>query len=181
MHSPTPAEMTVRPSELHDLFRDREFDPFVDPGDALWSIAQVPQLYEVTRNFVGVALRVVLPANEVSPQTQECVERALDRYCSHKIVEARFKMAAWRRGAWTAFFWSIVFFGISLLLTAGVQQAPFLSEPIRTLVSETLVIAGWVIMWQPMDTLIEGWLPIRAQERTFRAMRAMRVTVEPAV
>jgi hypothetical protein len=42
------------------------------------------------------------------------------------------------------------------------------------------VIAGWVIMWQPMDTLILGWLPIRQQQRTFRAIGSMRATVEAA-
>jgi hypothetical protein len=43
---------------------------------------------------------------------------------------------------------------------------------------ETLVIAGWVIMWQPMDTLILGWLPIRKRERTFRAIASMHATIE---
>jgi hypothetical protein len=35
-------------------------------------------------------------------------------------------------------------------------------------------------MWQPMDTLIQGWLPIRQQERTFRAIDSMPATVEAA-
>jgi hypothetical protein len=34
-------------------------------------------------------------------------------------------------------------------------------------------------MWQPTDTLILGWMPIRKQERTFRAIASMRTTVEP--
>ncbi len=173
-----PGELTVHARKLGELFSEREFDPFTDDTNALWSIAQIAQLPSLSSNPGGFRLRVLLPSEEVSPQTQTYVERAIARYCSHKIAEAAQQMAAWRRVAIGAFAWGLAFFAVSLLLTAGLEQAAFLPGAIRTLAIETLVIAGWVIMWQPMDTLIQGWLPIREQERAFRAIGSMRATVE---
>jgi|HubBroStandDraft_4_1064222.scaffolds.fasta_scaffold375502_2 hypothetical protein len=92
MRHDAPTELTIHARELRELFSEREFDPLVDHGDVLSSIAQI-----------------ALP-----------------------------------------------------------------------LAVETLVIAGWVIMWQPMDTLILGRLPIRQQERTYRTIASMPAIIEAA-
>jgi hypothetical protein len=174
------AELTIHARTLAELFSERVFDPFTDDANELWSIAQIAQLPNVLSSLGRSRLRVLLPSEEVSPQTQTDVELAIGRYCCHKIAEAARQMAAWRRVAVSTFAWGLAFFAISLLLTTGLERAAFLPGAIRTLAIETLVIAGWVIMWQPMDTLIQGWLPIREQERTFRAIGSMRATVEAA-
>jgi len=178
MRHDSPTELTIHARELRELFSEREFDPFVDDAGALQSIAQIARFPNVTSSLGKMRLRVLLPSEEVLPQTQARVERAIARYCSHKIAEARLQMAEWRHGALSTFLWGLAFFAVSLLLTAGLQQTDFLPDAIRTLAIETLVIAGWVFMWQPMDTLILGWLPIRQQERTFRAIGLMRTTIE---
>jgi hypothetical protein len=178
MRHGAPTELTIHARELRELFSEREFDPFADDADALQSIAQIARFPNVTSSLGRMRLRILLPSVDVSPQTQTRVERAIARYCSHKIAEARLQMAEWRHGALSTFLWGLAFFALSLLLTAGLQHTDFLPDAIRTLAVETLVIAGWVIMWQPMDTLILGWLPIRQQERTFRAIGSMRATIE---
>jgi hypothetical protein len=180
MRHDQPAELTIHARELGELFSEREFDPLADDADALQSIAQIARFPNVASSLGRMRLRILLPSAEVSPQTQTRVERAIARYCSHKIAEARLQMAEWRHGALSTFLWGLAFFALSLLVTAGLQHTDILPGAIRTLAVETLVIAGWVIMWQPMDTLILGWLPIRQQERTFRAIGSMRATIEAA-
>jgi hypothetical protein len=175
-----PTELTIHAPELRELFSERDFDPFVDRANALQSIAQIARFPNLTSSLPKMRLRVVLPPQEVSEQTQPHVERAIARYCSHKLAELGLQMEEWRHEALSAFVWGLGFFAISLLLTAGIERTGFLPEAIRTLAVETLVIAGWVIMWQPMDTLILGWLPIRRQERVFRAIASMHTTIEAA-
>lgn len=175
-----PPELTVCVPALRELFSEREFDPFVDDAGALQSIPQIAQFPNITSSLAKMRLRIMLPADEVSTQTQPIVERAIARYCSHKLAELELQMEEWRHEAFSTFLWGLGFFAVSLLLTAGIEHTGFLPDAIRTLAVETLVIAGWVIMWQPMDTLILGWLPIRRQERTFRAMASMRTTIEAA-
>jgi hypothetical protein len=174
-----PSELTVRAERLGELFSEREFDPFIDDSDELQSVAQIARFPNLTSNLSAMRLRVMLPLQEISPQTQSRVERAIQRYCSHKLAELRLQMADWRHEALGTFLWGLGFFAVSLLATAGIERAGLLPDAIRTLAVETLVIAGWVLMWQPTDTLILGWMPIRKQERTFRAIASMRTTVEP--
>jgi hypothetical protein len=180
MGNDLPAELTIHAPTLCELFSEREFDPFIGDPDTLASIPQIARFPNRTASLATVRLRIMLPPEEVSPQTQTRVERAIQRYCSHKLAELRFQMEEWRHEALSAFLWGFGFFAISLLLTAGIERAGLLPDAIRTLAVETLVIAGWVIMWQPMDTLILGWLPIRKQERTFRAIASMHTTIEAA-
>jgi len=175
-----PTELTVHPRDVRGLFAEPQFDPFLDNPDALLSVAQVPLLADVTPHLGEMKLRILLPSEDVTPQTKTAIERALTRFCSRKIREARVQLIAWRRSAISAMVYSLIFFAISLALSAAVLRASFIPETLRTLASESLIIAGWVIMWQPMDTLLQGWLPIRAEERTFRAIASMRTTVEAA-
>lgn len=174
-----PAELVIRARKLGELFCEREFDPFSDDSNAIWSVVQIAQLSDATSKLARMRLRVLLPADEIEPDAQTRVETAIGRYCARQVAQSQSEMAAWRRVALTAFLWGLGFFAISLALTAGVQHAPFLPEAIRTLVVETLVIAGWIVMWQPMDDLIAGWVPIREKERRFRTIGSMPVSVEP--
>lgn len=175
-----PTELVIRAPALRELFSEREFDPFVDHATGIQSIAQIARFPNLTPSLAGTRIRVMLPAGEVSAETQTRVERAIAQYCAHKLAEVRLQMDEWRHEALSTFLCGLGFFAISLLVTAGIERTGFLPDPIRTLAVETLVIAGWVIMWQPMDTLILGWLPIRRQERMFRAMASMHPTVEAA-
>jgi hypothetical protein len=172
-------ELTIRPRALDELFSEREFDPFGDDSGTLWSVAQIASFSNL-KDLAKTRLRIVVPAEDVSASNRTRIERALARYCSHKIQAAGLEMRAWRRGALSRFFWSLAFFAISLGLVAGVQHASWLAEEIRTLITETLVVAGWIILWQPMDDLIEGWVPIRRQDRVYRTIASMPVTVEAA-
>jgi hypothetical protein len=105
MRHDAPTELTIHARELRALFSEREFDPFVDDTDALSSIAQIARFPSVASSLEKTRLRVLLPAAEVSSQTQTRVERAIARYGSHKIAEARLQMAEWRHGALSTFLW----------------------------------------------------------------------------
>jgi hypothetical protein len=103
MRHDMPTELTIHARALRELFSDREFDPFVDDDNALGSIAQIARFPNLTSSLAKMRLRVVLPPEEVSPQTQTGVERAIARYCSHKIAEATLQMTEWRHGAVSTF------------------------------------------------------------------------------
>jgi hypothetical protein len=175
-----PAELTVRAADLRQLFTRRDFDPLVDDPDTLRSIPQVTELSDLIADLSSVKLRVLLPRDQISVQTENTVRRALERYCANGIAEAELGLRAWRRLALRAFLVGLGFFAVSLLATAAAQRATFLPEEIRTLATETLVIVGWIVMWQPLDDLLIGWWPIREQERKLKALRSMHLSVEGA-
>jgi len=45
------------------------------------------------------------------------------------------------------------------------------------LLSESLIIGGWVALWRPMEIFLYDWWPIRAEARLLDRLAAMPVSV----
>ncbi|HYL26758.1 MAG TPA: hypothetical protein VEW74_02925 [Candidatus Nitrosotalea sp.] len=171
-------EVTVKVNDVRELFGERKFDPFDDGAETIGSIAQMAQLPHLVSKLRQISVRVLVPAARLTPQTEVQVRRALERYSAHMVGEARRKLAAMRWVGVRAFLVGLVFFGISLAASAAVGRMLAIPEALRTLASESLIVAGWVVIWQPLDTLVQGWWPQWEEERTFRAIGALPVRVE---
>ena len=180
MERPPTREIDVSVEDLRDLFREHEFDPLTDDVNAITSIARLAQLPQFTQDLPNLRLRVLMPKVSVTPQTEALARAALQRYCDHMIAEARRKLAALRWVGWRTLFVGLVLFGLSLAASAAVQRISALPDALRTLASEGLVVAGWVLLWQPLDTLVAGWWPAWEEERTFKAIARIDLTIAPA-
>jgi hypothetical protein len=172
-------EVTIRVNDLRDLFREREFDPFTDDLDSVSSLAQLAQLPHLASKLKTAKLRILLPQEQIAPETEARAQRALERYCEHMVTEARRKLVAMRWVGLRGLFIGVLFFGLSLVASTAAQRLFWIPEDLRLLVSESLVVAGWVIMWQPLDTLVQGLWPHWEEERTFKAMSAVQLSVQP--
>ena len=67
-------------------------------------------------------------------------------------------------------------------LAAAIALAQFLGELIASegyswLVSESLIIGGWVALWRPMEIFLYDWWPIRADARLHDRLAAMPVAL----
>jgi hypothetical protein len=67
-------------------------------------------------------------------------------------------------------------------LGAAIALAQFLGKMISHegyawLVSESLIIGGWVALWRPLEIFLYDWWPIRADARLFDRLAAMPVTL----
>lgn len=172
-------EITVKVKNVRDLFREREFDPFEDDVESVRSIAAMAQLPHLVSKLRESSLRVLVPAEKYTPQTEAQVRHALRRYAEHMIADAQRRLAALRWVGVRSFAIGLIFFGISLVASNAVGRAHFLPEELRTLASESLIVAGWVVIWQPLDTLVAGWWPQWKEVRTFRAIGALPIRIEP--
>lgn len=178
MPSPRPTEVTVKVNDVRELFAEHQFDPFNDDVETIGSIARMAQLPHLVSQLQSTKLRVLLPAATLTPQTETQVRRALHRYSAHMIAEARRKLAALRWVGVRTFIIGLIFFGISLAASTAVARMLFIPEGLRVLASESLIVAGWVVIWQPLDTLVQGWWPHWEEERTFRAIGALPLRVD---
>jgi hypothetical protein len=172
-----PIEINV--ADVRDLFRDREFDPFADDAETIGSIARLAQLPHLVSQLRTVRLCVTVPAAAMTQHTEADVRRAFRRYCNHAVVEARRKLAAMRWVGLRTLLVGIFFFGMSLAASAAIGRLAFVPEALRTLAAESLIVAGWVVIWGPLDTLVAGWWPQWEEERTFRALGKVPLTVRP--
>lgn len=176
--SERPTEVTVKVNDVRDLFRAHEFDPFADEREDIGSIVEMAQLPQLVSQLKKIRLRVLVPAEGFDGDTERSVQRALQRYCEHKVAQAARTVSAMRWVGVRTFLVGLVFFAISLAASAAVERLLFIPAALRTLAIESLVIAGWVVMWQPLDTLYQGWWPPYEEERTFRAIGEIPLRVE---
>jgi hypothetical protein len=170
-------EITLKVDDVRDLFREREFDPFTDDVERIGSIAEMARLPHLASRLKDLRVRVLLPAGKLTARTEADVQRAFHRYCAHAIADARRRLSAMRWVGLRTLLIGLVFFAISLAASTAVQRLMAIPEELRTLASESLIVAGWVILWQPLDTLVAGWWPHWEEERTFRAISAVPLRV----
>jgi hypothetical protein len=50
--------------------------------------------------------------------------------------------------------------------------------PIASFMQESVVIAGWVAMWRPMEIYLYDWWPLRRRRRILELMSRMSVRLE---
>lgn len=68
--------------------------------------------------------------------------------------------------------------GTSVVLQSETLLGP--TGPFRSLIAEALVIAGWVVMWRPVEMLLfDSWRP-RLENRLIRRINAMPWSLEEA-
>jgi hypothetical protein len=170
-------QVTVKVSDVRQLFATRDFDPFEDDVETIGSVARMAQLPHLVSQLQNTRLRVLVPASTLTAQTESQVRRALERYSVHMVGEAQRKLAALRWVGLRTFLIGLIFFAVSLAASTAVARMLFIPEGLRTLASESLIVAGWVVIWQPLDTLVQGWWPQWEEERTFRALGELPVTV----
>jgi hypothetical protein len=176
-------EITVAVDDVSELFQERRFNPFTDDAGAISSIAGLAQAPHLVSELSKARLHVVLPADKITPDTERHVQAALQRYCAHMTAEVRQRLAAMRWVGLRTSLIGIIFFGLSVIASAAAQRLAFVPDQLRTIASESIIVAGWVLLWQPLDTLVQGWWPQWQEERTFRALGAipLRVSAAPAV
>jgi hypothetical protein len=178
MTEPRLHRVTISADDVGDLFRDRPFDPFQDEVGTLSSLAQLAELPQLARKLRATEVLVLVPPSQFSPDTEQRVRQALQRYCQHAIVETRRKSAAQRWVGWRSLLAGVFFFGLSLAAAAAIGRWTGVPENLRTLASESLIVAGWVVIWMPLDALVQGLWPYWRVERTYAALSAVRLTVK---
>lgn len=80
-----------------------------------------------------------------------------------------------RRG-WISFI-GIAFLGTLLALSEAVGRN-FTPGPLASIVSESLVIGGWVALWRPLEIFLYDWWPVVGQRRTYALLQAAALLVE---
>jgi hypothetical protein len=69
---------------------------------------------------------------------------------------------------------------LALLGAAAADGAESLPDTLRSLISESLIIAGWVSMWHPAELILYAWWTPWRQIRIYERIQQMEVSVEIA-
>jgi hypothetical protein len=170
----------VRVAELRSLFnsidpspfRERDLDPRAEAFIVEWS-RDLPV-------DVPLGLVVHLERGPVAADDVHVLRDAVHEFFQQRASGARRSLRElFRRGRSSL--------GIGLAaLAASVAIGDLVSlyvprEGYGTLLSESVLIGGWVAMWRPLEIFLYDWWPIRAEARLFDRLSVMPVRVIRAV
>ncbi len=171
--------VTLRLIDIHHLFETPELSPFSDAYQEYSYISGIEfvadELYADT-SYDKVHLTVALPPEQIVPGLDERVGAAIKRYARGRIkdVEHDLRAMLWRgrRALLAALVAVAVFMGIAAL--TGSDRGFVLQT-----ITDALIIAAWVALWFPLETLFFDVWEYRLDRKIYRLLHDMDVTIVP--
>jgi len=166
-------EMRLR--KVMQIFNSLDPSPFLekdlDPDAEAY-------LTEMVQDFpLAQAMKIVihLPCEEAECAEAKTLEPAIRNHFNYLEASAarelRFKFRQGRAS---------LAIGIGFLLVMGaisVLISPYTQHGFAAWVAGGLLIVSWVAMWEPVNTFLYGWWPIRRKERIYGKISRMQVEV----
>ena len=165
-------DLSVR--EIRQLFHSLDPSPFYDRDLDDDAAAFIIDSARVKANRAEFALRVHVEETPQHADPAAVVEQAVHAHFA-RVAEQRgitlHKLFARGRASLAI---GLLFLAAMLLLAEAVSR---LQNPFAPLLRESLLIAGWVAMWRPMEIFLYDWWPIRADIKLYRRLAAMPVEI----
>jgi len=125
---------------------------------------------------VPIAIIVQLSEQEGKADPAQVIEEALRNNFEWRVGEATRELRELFREGWRALVIGIPILAISLLASQLIGNAAGPTAPARV-ISESLLILGWVANWRPLSIFLYGWWPIVRRRNLYRRLAAARVAV----
>jgi hypothetical protein len=177
IRSPRARELTVAIGDPAELFEASQCDvadgqPPGEPG-----IERIRHALENGSLRGPVAVTIELPQHQLTPQLEHGIRQAVRRYCDDGIArDAQRLRAIWRDGMQTMVLGAVLLAGF-LLISEAVLRSGAPSEIREFFGNGLFLVAAWVGMWYPLDTLIYSGRPHRIERKLLRALRAAEIRV----
>jgi hypothetical protein len=115
------------------------------------------------------------PTELAKPEARQIGEAIRHHFALRGQSERRRLRLVWHRGR--------ISLAIGLVFLAGCLVARQFLEPLGSatahIVSEGLLIVGWVAMWGPLEIFLYGWWPVAGQGRLYERLAHLDVEVRP--
>lgn len=172
------AVIEVRIRELAQLFNSLDPSPFHErdlDGDAEEYI--VGWARELPSD---ASLRIVvhLPQEEALKAQDRGLNTALTNYFAERAaMQQRELNELFRVGRRYLLIGSFVL--IVCLLGSHLARTRLGSGPLASIVSESLILVGWVANWKPIETFLYDWWPLKRRRDLYRRLARARVEIRP--
>lgn len=162
---------------LEEMFAVPQTDPFEEVPTVDVGMDQLRAALAAGR---GTPDRVVirLPKGMTGEDAEARLGRAVQRYCARKVELSTRELAALRRRGLTALRAGLVLLAVCLSLSAAVAGLTDLPTALDRLLTEGLVIAGWVALWNPVDVLVYQQMVARRDRQAHELLGRLPVRLE---
>jgi hypothetical protein len=172
----SPTVIEVRVAELRRLFNaidpspfhERDLDPRAEAFIVDWA-------RELPRD-APLALRVHLDRACGRDDETARLGEAIHEYFANRALDERRQLRELFRRGRISLSIALVFLGAAM--AASDVIGGFTANRFAAVVSEGLLIGGWVAMWRPLEVFLYDWWPVRADLRLAERLSAMPVSIE---
>ena len=166
----------IRVGELRQLFnaidpspfREKDLDPAAEEFIVSWA-------KEIPRN-VPISLVVHLDGNGAAADDEATLHEAVREFFRLRVVATRRRLRELFRVGRTSLLIGVTFLAATILLGEAIEGA-LEGRRIGGILSESILIGGWVAMWRPLEVFLYDWWPIRAEGKLYARLSEMPVRV----
>ncbi|HEY1170733.1 MAG TPA: hypothetical protein VGH19_05125 [Verrucomicrobiae bacterium] len=113
-----------------------------------------------------------------APEMPEATKHTMDSIHHYFAYRAKLNWMEFKRLMKTgriSLIIGLLFLGVCLMIVEVLAQ--YETGPALTFIRESLMIAGWVAMWRPMEIYLYEWWPIRRKGKVFEKLAHMPVHI----
>jgi hypothetical protein len=173
--APSPSVIEVRVAELRRLFNaidpspfhERDLDPRAEAFIVDWA-------RELPRD-APLALRVHLDRACGRDDEADKLGEAIHEYFAARALDQRRQLRELFRRGRISLAIALVFLGAAM--AASDVIGGLTANRFAAVVSEGLLIGGWVAMWRPLEVFLYDWWPIKREAELFDRLSVMPVRI----
>ena len=170
------SHIRLKLNSVNELFETPQSTPFSSTWLDRAGLDYIADLLKTSR--LPHQLTAILTLAEAAEYNADDIQEAVARYSQARIDEAKREIASQRWQALKALQTGMVVLLLALLAAANVDSAEFLPEALRSLIAESLLVAGWVSMWHPAELILYAWWPHWRQIHIYERLQTMEIVLE---
>ena len=121
-------------------------------------------------------ISLIVHVNQLSAHgdAQQLVEAGVHNYFAYRAKLNQFEFRHLLKQGRISLIIGLAFLSTCLVISELLRHR---HDTMSIVLRESLIIAGWVAMWRPMQIFLYEWWPVRRMGRLFRKMSRMHVEV----
>jgi len=128
----------------------------------------------------AMELTITVPPSQATPANARTLRDILAAHADARIDQQQDDLVLLNREIRQGLKVGGLFLASCLILAALVDQMAFLPDLLQFLLGESLIIAGWVGLWHPMELILYGWWPHRFRKDLLAYVKAAEIRLVPA-
>jgi len=171
------AIVTISIATPDDLFAAPSPDPFAGRMERETGVERILKaIDELPSRHEPVEIEIKVPEAAGAGRSPAEMGEAIGAWCRWEIAELRREMTLTRRRGLQALKIGLPFLAVCLALSGGATA--LLGETgLGSLLSNSLIIIGWVALWRPTEVLLYDWWPLRHRIRLYQRLEQAPVRV----
>ncbi len=167
-------EIRLRINTLSQLFHSLDPSPFLERDFDAMAVQYIVDWAQDAPRDAPLAIVVELSAEAPEPPAAHVLKEAVRNNFTYRADQASRELRELFRAGQRALAIGLPILAASLFLSQTVARVSD-AVPFGRLVSESLLILGWVANWRPLEIFLYDWVPIIRRRALLRRLAAASV------